>query len=140
MMSDYYKQEEIELLEKPIRSIDWSYTITPTIDVDSPSIGDVWLRCQEGVDRLLKLDKSAVYCLFVCVNKEETSWKRPHAHGLIKTRLPLSKVKACFFLKQTHIRPYTKKGPGDWIGYTTGQAIRDTQLTNMEIEDAKTED
>jgi hypothetical protein len=131
-MNDYYTPEEIEKLEQDMRKVDWTYTITPTLPVDSPSIGDMWLRNIEGVERLKKLDRDATYSLFVCVNKEEQSWKRPHSHGLIHTRLSLLKVKSCFYLKETQVKPYTKEGPGDWIRYTTTQAIRDTHLHNME--------
>jgi hypothetical protein len=132
MMNDYFTAEEKQQLEDELNSLEWTYTVTFTLPVDSPSIGDIWMLSIKACERLTKKDVAAVYCLFVCINSDERSWERPHVHGLVRTSLTPAQVKSCFHAKETWVHPFTRKHPGDWIGYVVKQAIRETQLHNME--------
>lgn len=141
-MNDYYSIDEILEQEEVIRAYEWSYTLTATLPIDSPSVGDLWMKAQEWIDNLLQHDSDALYCIAVCINKDSES-KRPHLHGLVKTIRKETIVKACF-TKNTKVKRYTPAVvpgvPPDFIRYTTEQAIRDTYLQNMEMSYAKTED
>ena len=132
MINDYYTRYELEALQAQIRGNTWTHTLTFTLPVDSPSMGDMWDHAQKGTERLLQKDRNARFSIFVCVNRDRLSCKRPHLHGLVSTVLEPKQVASCFYRKETLVLPYRADGQGDWIAYVTGQAIRDTHLHNME--------
>lgn len=132
MENDYYTRYELEALQAELRAHTWTHTLTFTLPVDSPSMGDMWEHGTKGVERLLRKDPNAQFSIFVCVNREEEGWQRPHLHGLVNTVLEPDKVASCFYRKETLVRPYRAETKGDWIVYVTRQAIRDTHLHNME--------